>query len=99
VPHYYFKYLLAADGNGYDAEPIMVRSVHTRTPRSVHDVEGKLVLRDSNFDPVADIPVVRFLDCYLTDRTAKAEAKAVEKVDGEAFLPYVYQRYDFAGQG
>jgi acetoacetate decarboxylase len=99
VPHYYFKYLLAADGNGYDAEPVMVRSVHTRTPRSVHDVEGKLVLRDSNFDPVADLPVVRFLDCYLTDRTAKAEAKAVEKVDGEAFLPYVYQRYDFAGQG
>src|SRR5680860_1323981 len=30
VPHYYFEYLLAADGNGYDAETIMVRSVHTR---------------------------------------------------------------------
>lgn len=99
VPHYYFKYLLAADGNGYDAPPVLVRSLHTRTPRSVHDVDGKLVLRDSGFDPVADIPVVKLLDCYLTDRTAKAEAKAVEQVDGDAFLPYVYQRYDFAGQG
>lgn len=99
VPHYYFKYLLAADGNGYDAEPVMVRSVHTRYPRSVHSIEGKLVLRDSNFDPVADLPIVTFLDCYLTDRTAFAAAKAVEKVDGEAFLPYAYQRYDFAGQG
>src|SRR4029077_17328122 len=32
VPHYYFKYSLAADGrgtgNGYDFEPILVRSVH-----------------------------------------------------------------------
>jgi acetoacetate decarboxylase len=99
VPHYYFKYLLAADGHGYDAEPVMVRSVHTRTHKSVRDVEGKLVLRDSGTDPVADLPVVKLLDCFLTERTAKAEAKAVEKVDGDAFLPYVYQRYDFAGQG
>ena len=43
--------------------------------------------------------MVELIDCFLTDRTAKAEAQAVAKVDGEAFLPYVSQRYDFAGQG
>ena len=34
-----------------------------------------------------------------TERTAYIAAKAVEKVDPDSFWPYVYQRYDFAGQG
>ena len=99
VPHYYFKYSLAADGNGFDHEPLLVRSVHTRKPKSVERVDGKLVLRDSNFDPVADLPIERDLRAMYTERTAFIAAKAVEKVDPDAFLPYVYQRYDFAGQG
>jgi len=99
VPHYYFKYALAADGEGFDHEPLLVRSVHTRKPKSVERVEGKLVLRDSNFDPVADLPIERDLRTMYTERTAFIAAKAMEKVDADAFLPYVYQRYDYAGQG
>jgi len=99
VPHYYFKYSLAADGNGYDHEPLLVRSVHTRKPKSVERVEGKLALRDSKFDPVADLPIERDVRSIYTERTAFIAAKAVEKVDGDAFLPFVYQRYDFPGQG
>lgn len=99
VPHYYFKYTLAADGDGYDHEPLLVRSVHTRKHKSVERVDGKLVLRDSQFDPVADLPVERDVRAMYTERTAFIAAKAVERVDPDAFLPFVYQRYDFAGQG
>ena len=99
VPHYYFKYSLAADGDGYDFEPLLIRSVHTRRPKSVERVEGKLVLRDSQFDPVADLLIERDVRTTYTERTAYIAAKAVEKVDPDAFWPYIYQRYDFAGQG
>lgn len=99
VPHYYFKYSLAADGNGFDHEPLLVRSVHHRRARVLERVEGKLVLRDSTTDPVADLPVVESKGMYYTERSNYIRAKAVERVPGDVFLPYVYQRYDFAGQG
>ena len=73
--------------------------MHTRKPKSVERVEGKLVLRDSQFDPVADLPIERDVRSMYTERTAYIAAKAVEKVDPDAFWPYIYQRYDFAGQG
>lgn len=99
VPHYYFKYSLAADGSGYDFEPLLIRSEHTRVPTVLERVEAKLVLRDSGTDPVADLPVERLGGSFYTERTATARARAVAQVDGEAFLPFVYQRYDYAGQG
>jgi acetoacetate decarboxylase len=99
VPHYYFKYSLAADGTGYDHQPLLIRSVHTRHGRTLQRLDGKLVLRDSATDPVADLPVERLAQSFYTERTAFIRAKVAEAVDPEAFLPYVYQRYDFAGQG
>jgi acetoacetate decarboxylase len=99
VPHYYFKYSLAADGRGFDHPPVLVRSVHTRKPKVVERVEGKLALRESQFDPVADLPIEHDVRTLYTERTAFIAAKAVEQVDGDKFLPYVYQRYDFLGQG
>ena len=73
--------------------------MHTRKPKSVERVEGKLVLRDSQFDPVADLPIEKDLRTIYTERTAFIAAKVVDKVDPDAFMPYVYQRYDYAGQG
>lgn len=99
VPHYYFKYSLAADGSGFDHEPLMVRSVHTRRPRLLERLDAELTLRDSRFDPLADLPVVAMNEAFYTERSAFIEARVVERVDPDAFVPYVYQRYDFAGQG
>jgi acetoacetate decarboxylase len=104
VPHYYFKYSLAADGrgtgNGYDFEPILVRSVHTRAPKALERLDGKLVLRDSATDPVADLPVVEDVGTYYTERTNFiAAARTDVPVDPVAFLPFVNQRYDYPGQG
>lgn len=99
VPHYYFKYSLAADGSGFDHEPLLVRSVHTRRPRVLERLEAELILRDSRFDPLVDLPVLGVTDAFYTERSAFIQAKVVERVDPEAFIPYVYQRYDIAGQG
>ncbi|MDQ3292842.1 MAG: acetoacetate decarboxylase family protein [Actinomycetota bacterium] len=100
VPHFYFKYSLAADGQGYDHEPVLIRSVHTRKPKLLRRLEATLTLRDSDTDPVADLPVVRQTAAFYTERTAYIRAaRADVEVDPAAFLPYVYQRYDYAGQG
>ena len=93
------KYLLAADGSGYGTPPMLVRSVHTRTPRRLERLEGELELRDSPFDPVADLVVESPGETFYTERTAAVAAKVVEHVDPDAFLPYVYQRDDVGGAG
>lgn len=99
VPHYYFKYSLSANGGGFDHDPVMVRSVHTRTAKKVESIDATLTLRDSKFDPLADLPVLEIVDAFVVQRTNFIKAEVVEHVDPESFIPYVYQRYDLPGQG
>jgi acetoacetate decarboxylase len=99
VPHYYFKYLLAPDGSGFDHPPVMVRSLHHRNTRRAESLDAELILRDSQFDPLADLPVLSIDDAFVTERTNYIEATVVEQVDPDAFIPYTYQRYDILGQG
>ena len=99
VPHFYFKYSLAADGSGFDHDPVLIRSVHTRRPRKMDALDATLTLRESNTDPVADLPILNVTNAFYSDRSNFIKASAVEKIDPDSFIPYVYQRYDMAGQG
>ena len=54
---FYFKALPAPDGKGLDTDPALVYCTREETVRWVKACAGELVLRDSRFDPVADLPV------------------------------------------
>jgi acetoacetate decarboxylase len=93
---WWFKFLPAVDGNGFDAGPLLVRVDQVRTPETVERVDGKIVLRDLASDPVVDLPVVETESIRWTLRKATHEPKLVGPVDAEAFEPYAYARYDGA---
>ena len=57
---FYFKFLPAPDGKGFDAEPSLVYCYRDETTRTLERVDGEVLLRESRFDPVADIPVRAF---------------------------------------
>ncbi|WP_225828214.1 acetoacetate decarboxylase family protein [Streptomyces naphthomycinicus] len=91
---FYFKFLPAADGSGFDGDPVLVHCVRREKVRRLERVTGDVVLRESLYDPVADLPVLRLLEIGIGEKTSDQSARVVERVDAQALLPYVHQRYD-----
>jgi acetoacetate decarboxylase len=91
---FYFKFLPAPDGKGFDAEPSLVYCHRTETYRSLAPVDGTVTLTESRFDPVADLPVRRLVSMTLSERRAVQRGEVVGRVPGDWLLPFVHQRYD-----
>ena len=91
---FYFKFLPAPDGKGFDSEPALVYCHRQETSRSVEGVDGEVILRDSRFDPVADLPVRRLVEMTISERRSIQRGEIVSHVPAEWLLPYVHQRYD-----
>jgi acetoacetate decarboxylase len=91
---FYFKFLPAPDGKGFDAEPALVYCRREETSRSAQSVDGTVTLRESRFDPVADLPVRRVVAMSISDRRSVQRGEIVSRVPSDWLLPYVHQRYD-----
>jgi acetoacetate decarboxylase len=91
---WWFKFLPALSGSGFDAGPTLIRVDQVRTPESVERVEGKLVLRDLPSCPVVDLPVLETESIRWTVRTSTHEPSVVGDVDPVAFEPFSFARYD-----
>ena len=95
---WYLKFLPAVDGHGFDADPLLVRCLRTEKTRVLHAVEGEVVLRESVLDPVIDLPVRRLVEITFGEKTSDQRGEVVARLDPQAILPYVHQRYDDAAQ-
>ncbi len=91
---FYFKFLPSPDGKGFDAEPSLVYCHRDETTRTLERVEGEVLLRESRFDPVADIPVRRIREITIAERRSRQLGEIHCRVPGDWLLPYVHQRYD-----
>ncbi|BBC37570.1 Acetoacetate decarboxylase [Streptomyces graminofaciens] len=91
---FYFKFLPAVDGSGFDADPVLVHCERNERLRGLERVTGEVVLRESPYAPVADLPVRRLLGITLGEKTGDQRGRVAERVDGRALLPYIHQRYD-----
>ncbi|MFD6288731.1 acetoacetate decarboxylase family protein [Streptomyces sp. NPDC060205] len=95
---FYFKFLPAVDGSGdgsgFDAGPVLVHCVRHEKVRKLERISGDVVLRESMYDPVADLPVRELVGITLGEKTTDQKGTVVERVDAQALLPYVHQRYD-----
>lgn len=91
---FYFKFLPSPDGKGFDAEPSLVYCHRDETTRTLERVDGEITLRDSRFDPVADLPVRRIREITLAERRSRQLGEIHSHVPSDWLLPYVHQRYD-----
>jgi acetoacetate decarboxylase len=84
-------------GKGFDQDPLLVRlewrHAHTRVQR----MQGELVLRESAFDPVVDLPVRRLMRMEYEEGRTQSNGRVLTSVPGEWLLPYMHQRYDDPG--
>ncbi|MFI8852189.1 acetoacetate decarboxylase family protein [Streptomyces sp. 891-h] len=95
---FYFKFLPAVDGDGFDGDPLLVHCLRREKVRKLESVTGEVVLRESPQDPVADLPVRRMVEITLGEKTGDQRGRVVERVSAHALLPYLHQRYDDAAQ-
>jgi acetoacetate decarboxylase len=91
---FYFKALPAPDGRGLDADPSLVYCTREETVRWVKACDGELVLRDSRFDPVADLPVVSLDTVTVGERNSIQRGRIHSTVPAEWITPFMHQRYD-----
>jgi acetoacetate decarboxylase len=62
--------------------------------RSLRKVDGNITLRESRFDPVADLPVLALRSIELAERSSIQTGEVITSVPGDWIAPYVHQRYD-----
>ena len=91
---FYLKFLRDPGGGGFDAPPSLVHCHRNETNRKRETVEGEIILRDSPFDPVADLPVRRILEMSLSERQSQQRGEIVATLDPASIVPYAHQRYD-----
>lgn len=94
VTAYWYKFLPTVDGDGFDYGPKLVRAVDQMTTHSLEKVEGKLVLRDSPTDPIADLPIREVESIVWRVFGVQHTVELGEDVDPEAFAPFAHARYD-----
>lgn len=91
---FYFKFLPAPDGKGFDTDPALVYCYRTEKTRTLERVDGAVTLFESRFDPVADLPVRRLQQIVFAERSSVQRGEIHGMVPAEWIRPYAHQRYD-----
>lgn len=91
---FYFKFLPSPTGKGFDGEPMLVHCRRDEKTRTLWGVEGEVILRESRFDPVADLPVRAVRSIELAERSSIQTGEVVGTVPADWITPFVHQRYD-----
>lgn len=92
---YAFKAFPACDSEKiFDQDPQLVRIEESARFSNVWRLEGELELADSSFDPVADLPVRRIIECEYAEGRLQHSAKALRPVPGDWLQSFLHQRYE-----
>ncbi len=91
---FYLKFLRDPGGSGFDAPPSLVHCHRVETNRTRETVDGEIILRESPFDPVADLPVRSIVELSLSERQSQQRGEIVATLDPADVAPFVHQRYD-----
>ena len=91
---FYFKFLLDPAGGRFDGDPSLVQVRRTQANRVRQRIEGEITLRESPYDPVAELPVRRVLSITYTESQQTQTGEIVRTVPQEWVWPFRHQRYD-----
>jgi acetoacetate decarboxylase len=91
---FYFKFLLHPAGGRFDGDPSLVQVRRTQEDRLRERVEGQVILRESRFDPVVDLPVRGVVSITYTESQQTQTGTILRTVPAESLWPFRHQRYD-----
>jgi acetoacetate decarboxylase len=91
---FYLKFLPSPTGKGFDGDPLLVHVQRRERTRHQWRVRGEVILRESRFDPVVDLPVRQLVDIELAERTSLQTGEVVAHLPADWIAPFAHQRYD-----
>lgn len=91
---FYFKFLPAPEGKGFDADPSLIYCHRGTQTRTLERIDGTVTLNESRFDPVADIPVLGGVTITSSERRSTQRGEIVSTVPADWLAPFAHQRYD-----
>jgi acetoacetate decarboxylase len=92
---YNFKHFPAPEGMGFDYTPRLVKQVTTMRPKEVQIGEAEVILKPSDYDPWAEVEIVKVLGAVYTvgDNSMKS-GTVVAEVDPIEFAPHAFLKWD-----
>lgn len=91
---FYLKFLPSPTGKGFDGDPLLVHVRRRERTRRQWTVDGEVVLRESRFDPVSDLPVLSVRHIELAERSSLQTGEVMATLPADWVAPYAHQRYD-----
>jgi acetoacetate decarboxylase len=84
-----------SDNGGFDGDVLLTRLTWEREYTSVRRIDGgRVILRESPFDPLIDVPVKRLVSMELAEGASRTNGDVLRVVPGEWLAPFLGQRYD-----
>lgn len=92
---YNFKYFPAPEGGALDYHPRLVRQETILRPKKLQFGTAEIVLKHSDYDPWAEVEVVKVLGAmYTMGDNSMLAGKAVAESDLMQFAPYAFLKWD-----
>jgi acetoacetate decarboxylase len=92
---YNFKHFPAPEGSAFDYNPRLVRQETILRPREMLLGEAEIILKASDYDPWAEVEVVKMLGAlYTKGDNSMLGGKVVAEVDLMQFAPYAFLKWD-----
>jgi acetoacetate decarboxylase len=92
---YNFKYFPAPEGGAADYNPRLVRQETVLGPKTLQFGEASVTLRPSDYDPWAEVEVVKVLGAmYSVGDNSMLKGSVVAEVDFLQFAPYAFLKWD-----
>jgi len=92
---YNFKNFPAPEGGGFDYNPRLVRQETVIRPKRIQIGEAEIILRHSDYDPWAEVEVVKALGAiYTVGDNSMLPGKTVAEVNPMEFAPYAFLKWD-----
>ena len=92
---YNFKHFPAPEGGGFDYTPRLVKQETVFRPKEVQFGEAKIIFKPSNYDPWAEVEVVKMLGAvYTRGDNSMLGGKVVAEAAPMEFAPYAFLKWD-----
>lgn len=92
---YNFKYFPAPEGGSLDYNPRLVRQETVFRPKQMLFGEAEIILKPSDYDPWAEVEVVKMLGAlYTVGDNSMLGGKVLAEVDLMQFAPFAFLKWD-----
>jgi len=92
---YNFKHFPAPEGGAFDYSPRLVKQETVFRPKEMQFGEAEIIFEPSDYDPWAEVEVVKMLGAvYTRGDNSMLGGKVVAEVGPMEFLPYAFLKWD-----